>query len=78
MALTGRQDYYIDQSGESVFSPICNDCKHQHIDGITCDAFPERILKGVLTGELDHTKSLPGDNGIMFEPKLELVTDSLL
>ena len=33
-----------------------------------CKAFPNGIPKKILTGEYDHTKSVDGDNGIVFEP----------
>ena len=73
MALTGRQDYYISLNDEAPFLPLCNNCRHRFDDGITCEAFPEGIPMGVLTGQLDHTKNISGDNGIKFEPKLELI-----
>jgi len=33
-----------------------------------CKAFPVGIPDKILTGERDHTKPFPGDNGILFEP----------
>ncbi len=48
---------------------MCNHCKHNHRD-LTCDAFPERIPRGIIRrGE--HNTPYPGDNGIRFEPKEE-------
>lgn len=45
----------------------CVECKH-HGEELTCTAFPDGIPAIILTGEHDHTKPYPGDNGIRFEP----------
>ncbi len=49
------------------FVPICNSCINSKMDG-SCFAFPKGIPEKILTGEHDHTKPFPGDNGIRFEP----------
>lgn len=46
-------------------STQCLYCKHYH--GFTeCDAFPD-IPDEIITGEFDHARPYPGDNGIRFE-----------
>ncbi len=52
----------------------CIDCKH-YTGQLQCDAFPDSIPKAILTGEHDHTKPYPGDNGITFEPIRDLMKD---
>ena len=47
---------------------ICNLCKYVNGDGITCKAFPKGISGKVLVGEIKHTHSITGDNGIQFSP----------
>ena len=46
----------------------CHGCKHWTGE-LKCKAFPEGIPIGVLANELSHEEPLPGDNGIVFEPK---------
>lgn len=55
----------------------CDFCVHRHPDLslTTCSAFPDGIPDDVLGGLVDHIDPLPGDNGIQFEPKLELPDD---
>jgi len=50
-----------------VFSPVCTFCIHSK-SGRVCRAFPDSIPDEIWTGEVDHTKPYPGDNGIQFEP----------
>lgn len=46
----------------------CSECRHLHRDDpVTCEAFPNGIPTGILTGEHDHRESFDGDNGIQFE-----------
>jgi len=49
----------------------CLYCTHFHEDsGIPqCDAFPKKIPDEIWSGENDHTKSVAGDNNILFELK---------
>jgi hypothetical protein len=48
-------------------STQCLNCKHYTML-MTCDAYPKKIPIKIVTGEHDHTKPFPGDNGIRFEP----------
>lgn len=50
--------------------PPCWTCKHKHLTGPTCEAFPEKIPDEILTGEHQHREPYPGDNGIQYEPEL--------
>jgi len=45
---------------------ICNQCKHVHDDGVTCDAFPGGIPEEILTGDVSHKKPYKGDGGIHY------------
>jgi hypothetical protein len=51
--------------------PACNKCKHFIVDPnsdvASCAAFPI-IPREILTGEVDHTRPVRGDNGIRYEP----------
>lgn len=58
----------MDTSELKAFDVQCDDCKHQHEDGVSCDAFPDRIPNDILMGRYDHKKPYPGDHGIRFEP----------
>lgn len=54
--------------------PACLGCKHLHDQnekGFTCDAFPEGDgVPPIIMIEGDpHTKEVPGDHGIRYEPK---------
>lgn len=54
----------------TVESPNCLRCKHYHYDDLTkmaCDAFNRGIPDTIINGEILHNKSIPGDNGIVFE-----------
>ncbi len=48
-------------------TPQCSLCKHVSKKEFKCKAFPKEIPVKILTGEIDHTKPYPGDNGIQFE-----------
>ncbi len=51
----------------TVSPPICLYCKHLRKDGLTCEAFPERIPQTILESEHDHRKPYNGDKGIRFD-----------
>lgn len=48
-------------------SDQCLSCRHYRVFG-ECDAYPNGIPEAIVTGEHDHRKPYPGDNGIRFEP----------
>lgn len=53
---------------------LCGLCKHLHDkrhwrDEWTCDAFPAGIPERFIRGFANHTESVRGDGGIVFEPK---------
>lgn len=50
--------------------PQCNTCVHRLTD-ITCAAYPGGIPVGVLSMNLDHSESLPGDHGITYKAKAQ-------
>lgn len=50
-----------------VIIPQCEGCKHYKHDGLTCDAFPNRIPDVIFVNEFDHRKPFKGDRGIQFE-----------
>lgn len=52
----------------------CLTCVHFHEKGLPggfsgCEAFPEGIPFEIQTGDVDHSRPYPGDNGIRYEPK---------
>ena len=57
----------------AIVEPNCFYCKHLHLAGRKaekwkCDAFLNGIPERIVSGEIDHTDSYPGDHGIQFEP----------
>lgn len=51
----------------------CMTCQHLHDVGAAngqsaCDAFPQGIPFAIQSGETDHSKPYPGDNGIRYAP----------
>jgi hypothetical protein len=56
-------------------SDQCRACRHLgdapriFVAGkMTCRAFPDGIRDAILSGQFDHRKPYPGDNGVRFEP----------
>jgi len=49
----------------------CLYCTHFHEDSDIpqCDAFPKKIPDKIWSGKNDHTKSVTGDNNILFKLK---------
>ena len=47
---------------------ICSKCQYLTGQGYTCKAFPGGIPTDILTGKIQHTKLIEGDNGIFFKP----------
>ena len=55
--------------GEDFKYPVlCDICINRTLHENKCKAYPEGIPEKIITGEHDHTKPFPGDNGIQFEP----------
>jgi len=53
----------------------CLECKHY--TGVKqCNAYPLEIPQVIYTGEHDHRKQYPGDNGIRFEPLEKPITNA--
>lgn len=48
-------------------STQCLNCKNYEFNG--CKAYPIEIPYQIFSGQHDHTKPFPKDNGIRFEPK---------
>jgi len=61
------------------FIPLCFDCRHRDESGsvprgqFRCTAFPAGIPDAILFLDHDHHRPYPGDRGIQFEPKEELI-----
>ncbi len=47
--------------------PQCYTCVHWVRDTSACKAYPGGIPVGILSMDLDHSESLPGDGGITYE-----------
>ena len=53
----------------------CATCKNKVPDSPTCLAFPNGIPRSILDGDVRHTRSYPGDNGITYDPDPERVAE---
>lgn len=53
---------------------ICYSCKHfdKNSSNRKCKAYPKKIPNRIFAGRVLHTKPLPNDNGIQYEPIKEL------
>tara|TARA_Y100000310_G_C20545884_1_gene745551 strand:- start:904 stop:1101 length:198 start_codon:yes stop_codon:yes gene_type:complete len=57
----------------AVIVPQCDECRHlkrniaEYSYGYKCKAFPDGIPYEITSGQHDHNKPFPGDNGIGFE-----------
>ncbi len=60
---------YLDDSEltEIIYSPVCSFCAHL-LGKRECKAF-KKIPEKIWTGENNHTKPSPGDNGLRFQDK---------
>lgn len=45
----------------------CNECAN-YMGDAKCRAFPTRIPDKILSGDFDHRRPYPGDNGVRFTP----------
>ena len=58
---------------------LCDICRHLDFKKTVkqivyyCNAYPDRVPKEILTGEVDHHKPYNGDHGIRFELKMSVV-----
>ena len=58
--------------------PICAKCKHLVMDCRRepyCKAFPEGIPDDIFVRRCNHRRPFPGDNGVRFEPIMNLEDD---
>lgn len=46
--------------------PQCNTCVHRVRGTNTCAAYPDGIPNGIMSMDIDHSESLPGDHGITY------------
>lgn len=62
--------YTLDDTPLSLFSDVCSHCRHFDAESVkrACRAFPGGIPVSIWEGRNDHTRPVPGDNGIQFEP----------
>lgn len=54
-----------------LYSSVCSGCANYDESNPmfkVCAAFPNGIPEEIFSGENNHTKPYPGDNGILFEP----------
>ena len=47
----------------------CATCKNHIPRTVTCKAFPNGIPREIKSGQFDHSKPHPQDNGILYEPE---------
>ncbi len=49
--------------------PVCLTCRFWNGD-LTCKAFPERIPDVIIDGNNDHSESVKGDHGLLYETEV--------
>lgn len=49
--------------------PSCFNCRHLRLDkSVWCAAFDGPIPFAIVSGQVDHTSPVEGDNGMQWEP----------
>ena len=71
MVGTRHQQLHVDPptySAITAMPPICMACARfrRNAPGLTCDAFPRGIPRGIFSNQLDHRQRVHGDHGLRF------------
>ena len=70
--MADRADRFAYTSPDEVVVAACATCAHRR-SALTCDAFPERIPRPILAGQVRHVEPYEGDGGVQYEPTAEAV-----